>query len=924
MKRLLSIALLMCFSTLLFATHNRAGEIIYEQIGPLTFKVTIITYTKTSAPADRDTLRIEWGDGTAMNVARSNGGGQGENQPNDIKYNIYVATHTYPGRATYTMSVTDQNRNANILNVNAPNSQDVAFHLETKLTILNPTFDGFNTSPILLQPPIDIGCVGERFVHNPNAFDVEGDSVAYELIKPLAAIGIIVPNYVFPDGILPGANNTISLNPRTGDFIWNSPQRAGEYNVAFLVKEYRSGRLISTIIRDIQITIRDNCRRPPQITTIDEKCVIAGETITFNVRGEDPDTGEKILLSATGGPLQYNVNTNPTPATFNPPSYYKYPPIDVPFTWRTPCESIREQYYQIVFRAVDNSIITFNSVGNRDTTGLADLKAVRIRVVGPPVKNLTATPFSGRVELEWDKPYKCEGIGNNRFKGFNVWRRDKCAPFQIDTCGTDLRGQGFVKIKSRALTFTGNRYTYSDNTVERGKQYSYVITAEFTEVNSTGFPINEVEGLPSNKICVQVARDLPLMTNADVKTTSTTTGSIFVQWSKPYARDLDTLQNSGGYQYALYRAVGNSGGTFQKIWSSPVRANFWRAVDTNFTDINLNTTAQVYRYRVALYVKNTDSVGVNSAAASHYLTVASTDRTNNLSWTSNVPWTDSLYEVWRKDLVTGIFNQIGTSLTTTYSDGNLTNGTNYCYKIKAIGSYNTPGVLSPLINWSQEACGVPLDSVPPCPPVLTVVNDCASATSSTAALSLKNTLRWQFPTGNTACWSDVASYNVYYSPTQGGTFTKIAALSGHNRDEFLHELIPSLAGCYYVTAIDSVEINGGNNESRKSNIVCVDNCPIYALPNVFTPNNDGMNDTYTPYIPYRYISRVNIRIFNRWGGLLYQSSDPMIQWDGRDLQGNEVAEGAYFYECTVWENRLEGEVQQNKPLTGFIQLIRGK
>ena len=273
MKRLLSFFLLMCFSTKLFATHNRAGEIIYKQIGPLTFEVTIIPYTKTSAPADRDTLRIEWGDGTGMSVARSNGGGAGESLPNDIKYNIYKATHTYTGRSTYTMSVTDQNRNANILNVNQPNSQDVAFHLETKLTILNPNFDGFNTSPVLLQPPIDIGCVGERFVHNPNAFDAEGDSIAYELIKPLAGVGSPVPNYVYPDGILPGANNIISLDERTGDFVWNAPRLAGEYNVAFLIKEYRGGRLITTIIRDIQITIKDECRHPPKITTIAEKCV---------------------------------------------------------------------------------------------------------------------------------------------------------------------------------------------------------------------------------------------------------------------------------------------------------------------------------------------------------------------------------------------------------------------------------------------------------------------------------------------------------------------------------------------------------------------------------------------------------------------------------------------------------------------------
>lgn len=921
MKKLLFLFILLGYKvTAVFATHNRAGEIIYEQVGPLRFKVTVITYTKTSAPADRDSLRVEWGDGSGQNIVRSNG--RGQNQPNDIQYNTYIAYHTYPGRSTYIISMTDLNRNANVLNVNAPNSIDVAFHLETKLSILNPTFDGLNTSPVLLQPPIDVGCVGERFVHNPNAFDAEGDSIAYELIVPLGNVNTPVPNYVFPNMILPGANNTISLNPLTGDFIWNAPQRAGEYNVAFLVKEYRSGRLISSIIRDIQINILDNCRKPPKVTTIDEKCIIAGDTLRFNVRGTDPDFGEQIELTATGGPFEQNSLTNPIPASFRPPSYYTFPPVNAQFIWRTSCENIREQYYQVVFRAVDNSIRTFGQ-NVFDTTGLSDLKAVRIRVVGPPIKNLAATPFSGRVDLTWDKPYKCEGISQNRFKGFNIYRRDKCADYNLDTCGTDLLAQGFVKIKSRSLTAAGAKYTYSDNTVLRGQQYTYVVTAEFTELNSTGFPINIVEGLPSKRVCVQVSRDLPLMTHADVRTTSTATGQIFVQWSKPFAPDLDTLLNPGGYQYRLYRAVGNAGGSFQEIWRSPIRAKFYQAIDTNYVDINLNTEAQPYRYRIALIVKNIDSVGVNAPAASHYLTVASTDRTNNLSWTSNVPWTDSLFQIWRKD-ATGTFVLLNTTKNTTYSDKNLVNGTPYCYKIKAIGTYNISTVASPLINWSQERCGTPLDSIPPCPPVLRVTNDCATASASSTALSLKNTLNWQFPSGNTACWSDVASYNVYYSPTEGGQFTKIGSLVGHNRNEFLHEQIPSLAGCYYVTAIDSVEVNGGNNESRKSNIVCVDNCPIYELPNVFTPNNDNLNDLYTPFIPYRFVTRIKINIFNRWGNLVCQATDPMIKWDGRDLQGNELAEGAYFYECTVWETRLEGEVQREKPLTGFIQLIRGK
>ena len=89
MKRLL-VLILICFSVYGFATHNRAGEIHIEQIGPLKIRATIITWTKTSSVnADRDTLEINWGDGMIQKVKRSNGGGSGVPLANDIKYNTY-------------------------------------------------------------------------------------------------------------------------------------------------------------------------------------------------------------------------------------------------------------------------------------------------------------------------------------------------------------------------------------------------------------------------------------------------------------------------------------------------------------------------------------------------------------------------------------------------------------------------------------------------------------------------------------------------------------------------------------------------------------------------------------------------------------------------------------------------------------------
>ena len=48
----------------LYATHNRAGDITYVQIGPLKIRLTVTTYTKASSTgADRDSITLSWGDG---------------------------------------------------------------------------------------------------------------------------------------------------------------------------------------------------------------------------------------------------------------------------------------------------------------------------------------------------------------------------------------------------------------------------------------------------------------------------------------------------------------------------------------------------------------------------------------------------------------------------------------------------------------------------------------------------------------------------------------------------------------------------------------------------------------------------------------------------------------------------------------------
>ena len=110
-----------------------------------------------------------------------------------------------------------------------------------------------------------------------------------------------------------------------------------------MIREYRNGVLISTTIRDMQITIETCNNRPPVIDQIEEICVVAGETVNFNVIAEDPDVGQNVTLTAIGGPVDASFSGA---ATFTD---VVGNPVGSTFNWNTECQHVQDQYYQILF-----------------------------------------------------------------------------------------------------------------------------------------------------------------------------------------------------------------------------------------------------------------------------------------------------------------------------------------------------------------------------------------------------------------------------------------------------------------------------------------------------------------------------------------------------------------------------------------------
>ena len=86
------------------------------------------------------------------------------------------------------------------------------------------------------------------------------------------------------------------------------------------------------------------------------------------------------------------------------------------------------------------------------------------------------------------------------------------------------------------------------------------------------------------------------------------------------------------------------------------------------------------------------------------------------------------------------------------------------------------------------------------------------------------------------------------------------------------------------------------------------------MPNAFTPNNDGVNDTFRPV--YLGMKEVRLEIYDTWGGLLYAESSTtnvFIGWDGT-VNGKPIENGNYIYQLTATA-RNDLEIQQSGPFT---------
>jgi gliding motility-associated-like protein len=110
----------------------------------------------------------------------------------------------------------------------------------------------------------------------------------------------------------------------------------------------------------------------------------------------------------------------------------------------------------------------------------------------------------------------------------------------------------------------------------------------------------------------------------------------------------------------------------------------------------------------------------------------------------------------------------------------------------------------------------------------------------------------------------------------------------------------------------SVMIQTEEGCKNLESVVMMDGMVPIAVPNAFTPNGDGLNDTFKPVVNVELVKQFSMSIYNKWGQRIFETTNTSKGWDGKDTQP-----GVYNWVIS-YSNRI-GKMFQMK---GVVTIIR--
>jgi gliding motility-associated-like protein len=163
---------------------------------------------------------------------------------------------------------------------------------------------------------------------------------------------------------------------------------------------------------------------------------------------------------------------------------------------------------------------------------------------------------------------------------------------------------------------------------------------------------------------------------------------------------------------------------------------------------------------------------------------------------------------------------------------------------------------------------------------------------------------------NNSTYGNPANLNYYWVFGNGSTITTTANASSPLPGTFTTYYAP---GTYTVVMI----MQNGTCIDTAYRIIKVDILSDMEVPNVFTPNGDGVNDYFILHTSN--LTEIECTIIDRWGVEMYKVTTDKgnIQWDGKNKAGKEAPTGTYFY--IIKAKGLDGKEYEEK---GYLTLLR--
>lgn len=349
-KLLLILPLLLLFGNSSFASHASGADLTYDNLGNGLYRFTLKFYRDCSGIAAPTSPIVNikstsCGVNTSLTLTQqsttevtpicpsSTSTCNGGSVPGMQQY-IYTGTINLAQCTDWVFSFAESSRNAAITNSTSPDTYDL--YVEATLNnVLAPN----NSSPDFTNPPIPYICAGQPFNYNDGVVDANGNTLVYSLANPRSTSTTNVPysgsfSPTYPISTTPAnsfnfstTNGQMSFTP-SGNQIGIVTVKVTELNAA--------GQVIGTVIRDMQLIVLNCTNVPPTLSNpasltggtydIPTKTfnVCAGQTLSFQLTGQDADAGQILSISSPnltllpgGNATLTTSGTNPTNANFN-------------------------------------------------------------------------------------------------------------------------------------------------------------------------------------------------------------------------------------------------------------------------------------------------------------------------------------------------------------------------------------------------------------------------------------------------------------------------------------------------------------------------------------------------------------------------------------------------------------------------------